>query len=191
MTDEWWRLHFCYFFSPFRTSKLLTIILKIFDKHSYFNNSGVVSFCWGAWNDGEISLIGKFSFFFMFSSEFNEWQVLLSLWFKHSEKWQRSNDGKYFYSLSIRQLKMSSQPGSKFKKCNFRINYSNYPKYFREEFDKDFLKINNINKKVLIDTGPKKKFAAGLCVLFVDISLRASFFSAPLSTPLLIFRQKF
>ena len=94
--DEWWKLHFWYFFCPFRTSKLLSIIFFDFYKHNYFYYYGVVSFCWGAWNDGEISLIGKFSFFFMFSSEFNEWQVLLSLWFRYSEKCQRSNDGTLF-----------------------------------------------------------------------------------------------
>ena len=119
----WWvmKTSFWYFLNPFRTSKLLTKIFFNFNKHSYFYYSCVVSFCWGAWNDGEISLIGKFSFFFMFSSEFNEWQVLLSLWFKHSEKWQRSNDVKYFYSLGIRQLKISSQACVKIKKKTMKF----------------------------------------------------------------------
>ena len=31
---------------------------------------------------------------------------------------------------------------------------------------------------IVTDTGPKKKFATGLCVPFVDISLSASFYSA-------------
>ena len=34
------------------------------------------------------------------------------------------------------------------------------------------------NNSLLTDTGPEKKSARGLCVPFVDISLRASFYSA-------------